>query len=66
MTTFKQSAASRKAVREYQQRRKEAGERKMTIWVSPATQMDLDLLRKKHMSNDEAIAAALKKAAAKL
>lgn len=50
---------ARKAVRDYQKRRKEAGERKVTVWMTPDVRLSLERLKAIHGSNDAAIAAAL-------
>ena len=59
-------ASRRKAVSEYQKRRVEAGERKVTFWTTTEVRMDLERMKSKHGSTDAAIAAALKIAAAQI
>lgn len=64
--TPKTLASRRKAASDYQKRRVQAGERKVTFWTTTEVRMDLDRLKTKHGSTDAAIAAALRLAASKI
>lgn len=58
-----QSKAALKSSAAYHKRRREAGERKITIWATAETRLDLECLKRSHGSNEAAIAAALALAA---
>lgn len=49
----------RRAIRNYQARRTAAGERKVTMWLSPESQQALERLRAKHGSKDAAVNKAI-------
>lgn len=58
-----QSKAALAASAAYHKRRREDGERKMTVWMTPASRVDLARLKAVHGSNEAAVAAALALAA---
>lgn len=64
--TAEGKANQRKASAEYHRRLREAGFKKMQVWVAPASRVDLARLTTHHGSQQAAIIAALAIAAAAL
>jgi hypothetical protein len=59
MTTDNRRQQVRRAVATADKKRREAGDTRLTVWITPETRSKLDAVRRLHGSNEKAVAEGI-------